>query len=478
MATDTLPKHVTLRGGKLYFQIRVPKDLQDHPDYRGKVHIKRSLGTSDPKHAERKAAIIGGEIHAAFDRARDEMVAARTPRRIEKMTDAEADAFVAKAVLAARMASGLGSLSPTAAPEAGDLVPWTARLQNISLAPELDALLRQRLYEALAAPASAVTEGDRLLAEERQHLGPAYSSSPAKKPMTLGALIHAFETDDDRQHLRPETRRNFTTGFNVLTELLGKNKDVRHITRQDLKQVRRVLVHLPPHATNPAYNPQYKGWLYRDIAADVIERLTAGEAVETLKHTVVGKYLRSIGTLFAYALTEGYVDANLAQNLAPKRVAGEEEEGRKPFSEEQLKSMFPEGWKPKDDVDWMCLISLYHGTRGNEVAQLHVADIEEVDGIAVMEIRTLDAAKGKSSEDKRVKNSFSRRTVPLHAKVIELGFLDLVDRRRKAGEARVFNTKPYGGGSCYESIRKDIDRRLVDLGVKTATTTWTPPETS
>lgn len=468
----TLPKHITERDGTLYYQVRVPKDVKEHPDYRGKIHIKRSLGTSDLKQAERKAVIVGGEIHAAFDRARDELVAMRTPRRIETMSDAEADAFIAKAVLAVRMASGMGSLAKTATPEVGELVPWTAQLQNLSLSPELESMLRQRLYEALSAQPPAVTEADRVLADERRHLEPTYSPPPLQKPMTLAELIQAFETDDDRKHLQPETKRNFTTAFNVLTEVLGKGKNIRHVTRQDFKQVRRVLVHLPPHATNAAYNPQYEGWSYGDIAADVMERLESGEAVDTLKPNVVGKYLRSVGTLFNYALTEGYVDANLALKLAPKRQDGEEEEGRIPFSNEQLKTIFPHGWTPQDDVDWMLVLSLYHGTRGNETAQLHVTDIEDVDGIAVMEIRTLNAVKGKPDKDKRVKNSASRRTVPLHRKVIEMGFLDHVRRRRESGELRVFDTKPYGRGSCYESIRKDIDRRLTDLGVKTERTTF------
>ncbi len=72
---------------------------------------------------------------------------------------------------------------------------------------------------------------------------------------------------------------------------------------------------------------------------------------------------------------------------------------------------------------WIPLLCLFHGTRSNEVAGLHVADIEDADGFAFLNLR--------ENLEHRLKNMSSARRVPVHQKLVTLGFLDFVAKRRE-----------------------------------------------
>lgn len=69
---------------------------------------------------------------------------------------------------------------------------------------------------------------------------------------------------------------------------------------------------------------------------------------------------------------------------------------------------------------WLPLIALFSGARLNELCQLVTTDIGTHDGIATISI--LDEGF------KRLKTEASRRIVPIHSNLIELGFIDYVGK--------------------------------------------------
>lgn len=84
---------------------------------------------------------------------------------------------------------------------------------------------------------------------------------------------------------------------------------------------------------------------------------------------------------------------------------------------------------------WVPLLGLYTGARENELCQLHVDDIFVEDEIFAISI-------DDSSDDKNLKNKHSRRTIPIHSKLIELGFLDYVEHIKAIKENYLFPTLP------------------------------------
>jgi integrase len=61
--------------------------------------------------------------------------------------------------------------------------------------------------------------------------------------------------------------------------------------------------------------------------------------------------------------------------------------------------------------------------RLEEVCQLHQEDIKQVDGVYVIDVNDHD--------DKRLKTIASKRLVPIHPNLIDMGFLDFIKSRPK-----------------------------------------------
>jgi len=68
---------------------------------------------------------------------------------------------------------------------------------------------------------------------------------------------------------------------------------------------------------------------------------------------------------------------------------------------------------------WLPILGALTGARLNELCQLHKADVQQIEGIWALQIND-------QFEGQKLKNNFSRRIIPLHHKLIELGFIDYI----------------------------------------------------
>ncbi len=89
----------------------------------------------------------------------------------------------------------------------------------------------------------------------------------------------------------------------------------------------------------------------------------------------------------------------------------------------------------KDSHKWGTLLGLFTGARVNEISQLHIADIRQEDDIWIIHF-TDESDEG---ERKRIKADASKRKVPIHSRLIELGFLDFVASRKDKHERLFFD---------------------------------------
>ncbi|WP_159835549.1 DUF6538 domain-containing protein [Burkholderia sp. 8Y] len=172
---------------------------------------------------------------------------------------------------------------------------------------------------------------------------------------------------------------------------------------------------------------------------------------------VDGHAKRALRDMFALARTKGLMTAAnpvLGLEVTPE-LSEEEQEARKrpryPLTEPQLNLLFASDWydpsathwtgKMKADLAaryWCPLISMCHGYRVREVVQLMRDDFEVVDGILYMTLQT-EISEGASDKKekkgkidgklpaRRLKNKATRRTVPAHPILLQLGFLEFID---------------------------------------------------
>lgn len=148
----------------------------------------------------------------------------------------------------------------------------------------------------------------------------------------------------------------------------------------------------------------------------------------------INKSLTRIAAIFKWAVEYGYTSLNPASGMTiknPKRASEE----RKAFSDEDLKKLF----HTKDFLEgtqfpymrWIPLIALFTGARLNEIAQLHLSDFLEAEGISVISIND-------QGEDKRLKTKAGKRLIPIHSELVRLGLLRYVESLRGRGETRLF----------------------------------------
>lgn len=149
-------------------------------------------------------------------------------------------------------------------------------------------------------------------------------------------------------------------------------------------------------------------------------------------------YLR---TLLEWAAQEDIVPVNVARDV--KMAVTERGEKRKDFSLDDLSALFAgpvhaKGERPKggygEAVYWLPLIALFMGARREEIGQLRVQDVmleayiddddkrQEAWCIDITDTPDDDALPNQ------IKNEASNRLVPLHPKLIELGFIDYVTK--------------------------------------------------
>ncbi len=181
----------------------------------------------------------------------------------------------------------------------------------------------------------------------------------------------------------------------------------------------------------------------------------------------VSKHLSSLAGLFRWAIGQGYVTegSNPFTGLAPnKKVVRKEMLKRRPYTDEELLKIFgsKEFIKQRERNPsryWVCLLLLFQICRREEAAQLALVDIQEEDGIPF--IRISDDPK----LEQNLKNEGSRRRVPLHSSLLQLGFMAYVERIKQGGHVRLFPDLKKGHNGFSDPVGKWWSRLATKCGV-------------
>lgn len=115
-----------------------------------------------------------------------------------------------------------------------------------------------------------------------------------------------------------------------------------------------------------------------------------------------------LSLVFNHAIKRGHYDgANPFSDQLFK--IGKQDTSALPFTDAEVKVLLAD--QPKNDLDWALLISAYTGARGNEVAQLRYADLQQHDGIWFFNIT--------EGPGQMLKNKNAARRVPLHSRLLQ-----------------------------------------------------------
>jgi integrase len=212
----------------------------------------------------------------------------------------------------------------------------------------------------------------------------------------------------------------------VFREIVG-NKPVSSLERKDLVDFLGKVARLP---ANMRKKPAYKD--------KTVLQILNMKAVEPMSPSTVNKYVSRVGALMIYCVRQGYIDRNPAEGLSLARNVSADEE-RNVYTSDDLKKLIGSLAGVKKDAPerfWVPLVGMYSAMRLNEICQLYVADVAEVDGIWCFDVN--------GDGDKRLKNLASKRMIPIHPKLLELGFIDYIEKLKIRGAVRLWERLPAG----------------------------------
>jgi len=283
----------------------------------------------------------------------------------------------------------------------------------------------------------------------------------SRSQRTIKEMLDGYIADHEDKW-SAATRKGMEAPFRILQEFFGPDRDPASITRIEGRAFHTAVKGLP---TNYTKRKELKG-------LSLVECVERGQQLgfPTLSpKTVNDTYMTFIGSAFRWAVREGWITLNPVDGLNMTEVVAAEDK-RDPFTIDQINALFRSGpWSgPKEDREidplryWGPLVALFQGMRRGEIAQLHVADIEELDGEPVIHVRP-------SADGKRVKSAAGRRVLPVHPELVKLGFLSYVDRQRTAGHKQLFpNEVPNKSGHWGDPLGKWFSRHVEALGFEGA----------
>lgn len=337
------------------------------------------------------------------------------------------------------------------------------------LASGLSAEQVQRAQDAVRALAAGGAGQPMPGSEKRfSEVVEAYCSSPEGLPAQL------VEKAEQRQRKK---------GLMLFAEFMG-DLPLREIDSAKLRAFRD-----GPLRTLPAKANNLPKELQRATMPEIVAALKAdGRDWPLMSLDMQQERMQWLSRLFAWATSNvkwiaenpaaalGRASGLSKADMEERRRAAEndEDEGERVFQPDELVLIFSqpqyqtgngahitrrnERWYPFEY--WLPLLGLLAGCRIKEVAQLHLTDVRLVDGIPCLDIN-------RATSDKRLKNDQSKRIIPLHPKLIELGFVDYCDRLRASGYRRVFPELTYAltpARYAKEPIRK-MSAMLKRLGM-------------
>lgn len=246
---------------------------------------------------------------------------------------------------------------------------------------------------------------------------------------------------------KEKTRLENVQIYNQLLLILDEDISVAQLDHEKARYVKDIILNLPPNINKIA---KYKNKTFDEI-------VKMGDKPISISR--FNKYMLRYSVLFEYARTHGYIPENFFKGFTIDEDSDDDEE-RAIFTVEQLELLFKKlnsNNKLHSYYYWAPRIALFSGMRQNEICQIYLDDIKEQSGTYYIDIN-------KRKYDNHLKTNTSRRWLPIHSKLIEMGLIDRVLELRARGEERLFPELKYNGTNYSKSVSNWFSRVRSTLG--------------
>ncbi len=495
------------RGAVYYYRARVPNDIA--ATY-GKTEVKFSLKTKDHKEAIKRVRKEAAKVEEQFEQHRQELKRSSSPPledlsseqlqhihdvyyhyRLEEDEETRLEGFYSGNQLEDPAPTFLEHKENTEAltsitkseyaqgvtegffnDEALEVISWSNICLNIKKNSLAHKKVSRTLQEATIRAQKAIGERNEGSIVET----PEAPKTPPRENSTIPFLSEVMEEwikDKSRAAWRPKTAKEHRVWVTYFINLVG-DKPISEYTKSDARAYKNTLSTLPPSWN---LKKELKG-LRIDKASEKASKM--GLPPMSINNT--NKILRFTGSLWNWMMTNydeveanPFVGLSIATTTSPRAA-------REGFTIDELKIIFSapiytgcvseRKWNETGSYSmvntakyWVPLISLYSGMRMDEILQLRFCDVCSIEGMHYFDIN--------ADEGKTLKNRSSKRSIPIHNKLIQYGLLEFLTRKskgvqHKTSQTRIFDDVQKGSDGTYSyTFSKHFSRFLKEIDVKT-----------
>lgn len=456
--------HRRKNSGKFQFRQNIPADLQE---ILGKKVIKRSLDTVDKRTAGKIAAAYAAENKRLFKKLREDKDKPIDPAKLnyelyQFLEKLQSNDQIKRANVAplhpdmARFTEFSTPNEPTSNQILLDEMQLTLHQGDYSfIQGHIDSFIHasgfavehgsmaynqiaRGVFETLIKYHTITqkrSEGDvvgaSLLATNL--LQPVEKPKPKRYSPKLSEVLELWCDEHEKVGGAERTKSDFSTQVWRFIDMHG-DLPVHKITPTHVVEFKDAMLRLPSRMSNAERKLSF------------LDQLRLGDADPNRKRvtprTVNDKALGALSAVLGHAKDQVYIDSNPAARIKIKH-SRRGSLPRLPYSTEDLKLIFnfqiyTDGKRPEAGAGeasvWLPLLAMYTGARLEELGQMLVADVKNDKGVWFIDMLNLV----EDNPHHKYKNESSRRRVPIHNKLIELGFLAYVEAMRKDSQTRLF----------------------------------------
>lgn len=472
------PPRMTQRGNVYWFRASIPSDIKkSYP----KTEEAFSLRTSDYQEALKVHRKASAEVDGRFDDHRNWMARQQRPALLEltdeqikgvedayywhlldEDDDVRADGLddetfeyyseqIEGSDAGSRHLYARGQVDSFSLMEAEEVLSWESI--DLVLAPNSPSwpkLGRAILIANVRAATAKKQRNEGTPVETPAPPSPAFESkSPLASEIMQGWVSEKSRAKGSWTATTAKANQLWAERF---IAMVG-DRPMSAYTKADAREFKSALLALPPNWTKI----KELGSLSMKEAAQKATNL----GLEPMAGKNVNKVLGFVRAFWNWA--EANYDAVTSNpfNGLNIKISGKARDERHPFTRDELSAIFrspiyagcrsiryhnTKGNLIPDDqgIYWVPLIGLFTGCRSGEIIQLRTEDVKIQADIAFIEVTDEGA-------DMNVKNGGSRRRIPIHQTLKDIGFLRFVERQRKLRHVRLFPDLPKAADGTYSS---------------------------
>lgn len=383
-----------------YGRVVIPILLR--PLFDGKREVRRSLQTANKTIAKRRALAFWLQCQTNFERVQQDGNSVVNIPKLIRTTDI------------------LG------------------RLHEVDLNdPEMEKAVVKQLHEDAATLLHQYKDNPEILNRLLQLNTAQPPQQSQAEPETTVSFAQAVDLYIDKlntqgrkgKKLSQRTLLNYQGRLIFWKDVFGQ-VPIHHVTLKTLSEIQNWLTRLPVNYSKQGFST--------DKAIKIAKN--PDNKYPTISDKTRAEYLGQLKGILEYAHSCGFTTADQSRHVEVPNTKQIKTVERLPFTEDDLAKMFPKDYgvdfgKKHAALDWdvrywFPLIALFSGARLEEIGQLNTDDIKTCPDTNIIYMNITDSGISGDGKRKHAKNKNSVRPIPVHSTLIELGFLDYVEKRK------------------------------------------------